>query len=360
MADQFELTPTSSRSATVSDVILDPPGNGPPPKTRKIVRAMIVDNAHHDAEANVNITIMHQRQKPGTYEWEDADSFNLATLKAGEEVRLRLGAYETRQLYETLDRLYRVGAAGVPTTRKELAVVDKETAALVEHLDTDSWKAILTLRPDLALAVALKQQYETRRQAVEEFGHHFWCGDWTEPDWQRFFERNTWILGQGLAYQFLHVIEAQAAVGGTTLTGSGGQVVDYLLATSAAVRFTVLVDIKTPETPLVSSRPYRNKVYKLGDDLVGGVSQLQSYRRTWAIEGSRQDENRRQLEGSNTFTYEPKAILVIGRTDSLEDDQNRRATLELFRRSLHAPEVVTFDELLERAEYWVKVSSEAE
>ena len=80
------------------------------------------------------------------------------------------------------------------------------------------------------------------------------------------------------------------------------------------------------------------------------MSQLQSNCRTWVVEGSRQDENREVLRQAGIETCEPKGILVIGNTEQLDGDINRRMTFELFRRNLHNPEVITYDELLSRAE----------
>ena len=70
---------------------------------------------------------------------------------------------------------------------------------------------------------------------------------------------------------------------------------DMLMATVPQARFTVLVDIKTPSTELIGAK-YRNRVYSLGKELVGGVSQLQSYCRAWVVEGSRQEDTIAELE----------------------------------------------------------------
>ena len=361
----YDVRPSSRNSAFVDDIVLDPPSDEAKQTTRKILRANIVNNVH-DADQSVNITIMHQRKKAGSKEWSDASSFSLASLKGGEEIRLHLGAYETQQLYRRLQELYEVGSVGIPRLRRELAVVDKQDTTilkgddrklvdLLSDISPETLTRILEQKPDLALALSLSKQHEVRLQAVNEFQHHYDEEDWSEPQWQSFFERNEWILGHGLAYQFLDQVQPQATVGGITMSGTGAQRTDYLLATTATVRFTVLVDIKRPDSELIVDKRYRNKVYELGHELVGGVTQLQSYRRTWTIEGSRQDENREYLDSIGVYTYEPKSILVIGNTKSLQENPNKRSTFEMFRRNLREPEIITFDELLERAQYWIKI-----
>jgi hypothetical protein len=80
------------------------------------------------------------------------------------------------------------------------------------------------------------------------------------------------------------------------------------MATEAQARFTVLVEIKKPGSSLLG-KEYRNKVYKLGADLTGGVAGLQSNRRTWVVEGSRQDENREALKKKRFSPLSQKALL---------------------------------------------------
>jgi len=80
------------------------------------------------------------------------------------------------------------------------------------------------------------------------------------------------------------------------------------------------------------------------------VSQLQTNCRTWETEGSRSSGNRELLERQACYTIQPKGILIIGHTGQLNEDA-KRTTFDLFRRSLQNPEVITFDELLGRAEH---------
>ncbi|MDQ3174758.1 MAG: DUF4263 domain-containing protein [Acidobacteriota bacterium] len=53
------------------------------------------------------------------------------------------------------------------------------------------------------------------------------------------------------------------------------------------------------------------------------------------------------------FTVQPKGILVIGHTNQLTD-VSKRNTFELFRRNVLNPEILTFDELHERAKFIVE------
>ena len=114
----------------------------------------------------------------------------------------------------------------------------------------------------------------------------------------------------------------------------------------------MLVEIKRPATQLLGTRSYRNGACELGAELTGGVSQIQANCSKWEKEGSQTEENREALSYRSTFTIQPKGILVIGHTEQL-NQISKRNTFELFRRNTVNPEILTFDELYERAKFIV-------
>ncbi len=83
--------------------------------------------------------------------------------------------------------------------------------------------------------------------------------------------------------------------GGMAVTGKGAQKGDFLQRTEAEIKFTVLVEIKKPDTPLLGKEEYRNGAHELGKDLTGGVSQVQANCQKWEKEGSESEENRCNL-----------------------------------------------------------------
>jgi Shedu protein SduA, C-terminal len=73
----------------------------------------------------------------------------------------------------------------------------------------------------------------------------------------------------------------------------------------------------------------------------------------WDKEGSQSESNREILLKEQTFTVQPKGILVIGDTRQLSEI-SKRNSFELFRRNIVNPEIITFDELFERARFIVQ------
>lgn len=227
--------------------------------------------------------------------------------------------------------------------------------ALSQLLGDDLWKTLEEGGAKLPEMLAHRRVWHHRRQDWEQFRDHLRADDWTETEWEDFFKQRTWIFGYGLNYQFLHCLQKEPYLGGKDITGTGGQKSDFLMTTAAKVRFTVLVEIKTPSADLTLRQKYRNRTHKLGDDLTNGVAQLQQQRWSWEVVDSRLDQNRDLLEGKRIFTHEPKGILVIGNLASLQDSRDRLYTFESFRRNLWQPEILTYDELLNRAEHIVMV-----
>jgi hypothetical protein len=87
--------------------------------------------------------------------------------------------------------------------------------------------------------------------------------------------------------------------GGTNFTGKGAQRGDYLTNTTAAVKFIVLVEIKTQIPQLLSfvngkNKELRNDVWLLSGELFGAVSQIQVNAKTW----NRNSQEKRKCENT--------------------------------------------------------------
>lgn len=177
--------------------------------------------------------------------------------------------------------------------------------------------------------------------------------DWDEPRWQKFYEENTWIFGYGLDYRFLSILQREAAVSDTDLDGSNTVNGDFLLGSTD---FTVLVELKRPDTPLFSSSKNRSQSWKLSTELVDSISQILAQKASWEIKSNQTnyDENGNIIEQK---TNDPKSILIIGSNDCFRDNPRdkdiKQRSFELFRRDSRNVEIITYDELYERAYFIV-------
>ena len=72
--------------------------------------------------------------------------------------------------------------------------------------------------------------------------------------------------------------------------------------------------------------------------------------RTWEVEGSQTESNRGRLERDGIYTVHPRSLLIYGTTSQL-DTLERRNCFEIFRGQLKNTEILTYDELLNRARF---------
>ena len=235
-------------------------------------------------------------------------------------------------------------------------------AALTKHAP-ETVTAVLRLlsaHQGLRFSEADADEVLRRRARLQEFRHGL-HEKWGESLWKEFFDRNKWIFGYGLDYRILRIEHSQAHVSGTGLSGTGEKIPDYAVSTSGDARFMVFVEIKTAETPLLAgSRPQRNGAWKLSRQLVDGLTQVQACIHEWNSHGSKQDDNIEELRIKNIRSIQPKAILVIGCLAEIKETLTKISTFELFRQSLHGVEIITFDELYERAKFIVEHTSESD
>jgi len=235
-------------------------------------------------------------------------------------------------------------------------------------------RAILNKNPELFRQLAQTEELTRdliavgyRRKQLNRFRAMMADPSIDEPTWQAFFEENTWIFGYGLSYQFLSSLDGKSleqTVRGTDIEG-GGKRVDALMKTRGRINSLCFVEIKKHTTPLIS-REYRTGAWAPHYELAGGVAQVQNTVHT-ALENLARAFRPRHEDGGRTgevlYNIQPRSCLVIGNLadfygeHGLDEDKHR--SFELFRRNITSPEIITFDELLERAQFIVERAQDA-
>ena len=185
-----------------------------------------------------------------------------------------------------------------------------------------------------------------------------------EAVWQYFFERNPWIFGYGLNYIFTSQLDdkklEQVAAGYTF--NQPGKRIDALMKTRGLISTLCFVEIKTHKTELLHHKaPYRVGSWAISYELAGAVAQTQKTVQ-YAIE---QIQTHIQIiddsgnpTGEALYLYQPKSFVVIGSLDEFVTEKGindqKFSSFELFRRNTVNPEIITFDELFERAKFIVQ------
>lgn len=184
------------------------------------------------------------------------------------------------------------------------------------------------------------------------------CGN--EKLWQQFFEKNQWVFGYGLGYVFLTGLEdkkLEQVVQGYDIS-SRGKRVDAMMKTRGYISNICFVEIKTHITKLLEDTAYRPGCFAPSKELSGAITQVQGS--VASAVKSLSDKltityNSGNPTGEEIYNYNPKSFLVIGSLDEFSTDKGinleKFRSFELFRKSLIYPEIITFDELYERAKF---------
>ncbi|MEZ8842274.1 Shedu immune nuclease family protein, partial [Vibrio splendidus] len=211
-------------------------------------------------------------------------------------------------------------------------------------------------KPKRAIAIT---EIRSRRESLSEYEDMLNNADsYVEADWQRFFEANEWIFGYGLAYKYIEILQREAHISRSDLNGSNDVISDFLLSDS---RFTKIVELKTPKTSLFENRRNRADSWRLSTALTDAVSQILAQKANWELEGANTNYT---SEGNliHEGAFDVECILVIGSHSSIDGTDRQKLmkskTFELYRRNLRSIEILTYDELFERAKYIVEGSSE--
>lgn len=285
-------------------------------------------------------------------------------IEVGDGVKIKLSNSAVAKLVDSISKFNEIRSEGGIATgiqkyslvgQNDLVISDENVAKIVQNmLENNSvtyfWSTLSSESPDTATALAASRIQQMRRESLAKFQELMINDETSETNWQTFFETNKWVFGLGLRYQILKVNQAQPHYGGGAVDGKGGQIGDFLAHSQAKAKYTCLVEIKKHSTNLLGKR-YRNGAYPASEELSGAIAQVQANCAKWEIEGSRSDENRDKM--GNIHTVQPKGLVVIGNTAELEGDIGKWSSFERFRRNTLNPEIITFDELLERAKFIV-------
>ncbi|QDC37278.1 Shedu immune nuclease family protein [Sphingobium fuliginis] len=159
-----------------------------------------------------------------------------------------------------------------------------------------------------------------------------------EAFWQRFFADNPFILRLAFGLP-IAIFGEQVAVGGTKFDGSGGKIADYVVRAGHFGNLAI-VEIKTPQTPLLEGRTYRGEVHAPTKQLSGAITQVldQRYQLQTSI------DHRKVSSGVyDVFSFAMQGLVIAGRDPTAPAE---RKSFELLRNGLKDVTVVTFDELL--------------
>lgn len=338
------------------------------------IRDEIVLRHKNDAKTNIRATFFEDDRHIKVL---TIQGYTIATDKPHNASFSFVGA-EISKLLEFIANIHSYGfktTGSINITDEELrriALSNRQARSLVEdneELIAEILRSSVTKQDIVSVGYRKKQldvfgSLLTDSSFFESLKARKQCTD--EGLWQQFFQRNPWIFGYGLSYIYLSSLndkKLEQIVQGHHV-GQPGKRADALLKTKGIISSLCFVEIKTHNTPLLSSRPYRAGCWAPSGEMAGAISQSQG------TVASAMDTIRGQLvvkdskgfpTGEEAFNFSPKAYLVIGNLSEFVGDhginQEQYRAFELLRRNTSTPEILTFDELFERAKFIVDTSA---
>jgi len=330
---------------------------------RLVFKPLLVDNPQDD-NARVKGTFCYQR-KSRTRAWEDVETIPLSSLRAGQGVKLDLHSGEILRLYRGLQILYDSAAQdGVQTgvhsyIRADRGTLLREIADSLEQGDANeevtgvflNWmqssrEALSRLDGRTLMSFDAVIGAARLTQFIEHATANLSNGD--ESYWQALLLTEPWAISQIYATPMV-IVRDQAYVGGKSIDNRGGSIVDYMYRNALSDN-SLIVELKTPVTRLLTRQEYRNGVYGPSADLGGGTQQLLHARQT--LQEDYLTLTRGQAAGFRVFGT--RALLVIGTLPSAADEAGLRS-FEIYRNSHRGLDIVTFDELIKKAQLLLDV-----
>lgn len=250
---------------------------------------------------------------------------------------------------------------------RKIALTSQQAKQLVtenEELVVEALRNSVT-KSDLVAIGYRKKQLEVFARLLEDeeyfadLKRRKSCRD--EALWQMFFEANPWIFGYGLSYIYSSGLDdrkLEQVVHGYRV-GQSGKRVDALLRSRAIASTLCFVEIKTHKTELLDVQ-YRGGCWSPSRDLTGAISQVLgtvSYASETIFGKLRMVDKDGFPTQEEAFNFSPKSFVVVGSLSEFTGEHGvneaKLRSFELYRRNLHQPEIVTFDELYERARHIV-------
>jgi len=182
-----------------------------------------------------------------------------------------------------------------------------------------------------------------------------------EVVWHFFLKNNTWLLGLNLDIRFIDDFVDEGSIGNPSTENQGNAKVDLI----GLCDYTVLVELKTASTSLftqVKTKDARTNTWSFTPEFIEGFSQCLAQKFEWDKTSEIKDLIRAdEILSKNEYrTIDPKTVYIVGnkkkeipKDSNNKDIINKRDTFERFRRNNRNIEIITSDELYERAKFIV-------
>jgi hypothetical protein len=235
----------------------------------------------------------------------------------------------------------------------------KELLKISELKDKDIGNLVFEHRKEniKAFYYLLKNKTITEKESILLYSEKYNLKG-EEAVWHHFLKMHDWILGLNVDIKFIRDFYDEQKVGTENSKGSTSPKTDLLGISD----YTTLIELKHSNTKIFKSTKSRANTWDFSTDFIEGVSQCLgqkfSLEKSFETKVFLNDKNER-LDKNKHKTIDPKTVFIIGNRkkefphDSLDEHFIKSETFERFRRNNRNLEIVTYDELFERAYHMI-------
>lgn len=289
------------------------------------------DNSNTETSKNKVIVGIDDGDLPVKF-WE------MINFLSGYKDLIELGEFENKYRVISTDQL--LNTLSSYGTDKQLKTIKK----CLQKNDNITYKQIETLLDT------------SKIKSLQEFKKLLDDDSTSENEWQKFFDANQWIFaGISLKLFFQKDIIPQADIGTSDTRGKGSPISDILCID----KYITLVELKKHTTPIFTNirrNTARANTWSFSPEFIDGISQCLAQKQVLIENYKIKNFVNKNGKRVKAEAIDPKVIFIIGRYDiEISDDENniddkvKADTFERYRRDCRNVEIITYDELYERA-----------
>ncbi|MEQ9408455.1 MAG: DUF4263 domain-containing protein [Fuerstiella sp.] len=328
-----KITTTSRDSATVEPFELRS-GN----TARLVFKPELVNNRDDEAKPVRGDLLWQRRSRTEKGEdWVDENHLKLSQMTAGSGIKLELRTEELYLLTQIVRGLYGVfwkNGNRLPKNGDEFELADfAQAAKKLDSLGNVAELLKITGEEDFLALLSLLSKGENSKDVIEAISKlnigdlselnslagigllkqalNRWQqnqGNSDEKFWQAELTSYSFVLSQAFSSPVI-LIQKEAYLGGKSIHNKGGKVTDFLLKNSLTDHVLV-VEIKTPETPLPERSEYRQGVFAPSKELGGVVTQAAKQRQELSQNFNALRTATKDATDENIRLAEPKCLVI--------------------------------------------------
>lgn len=175
-----------------------------------------------------------------------------------------------------------------------------------------------------------------------------------EVIWHHFFKENDWIIGLNVDIKFIRDFLSEQKIGTENSQGKGSPKLDLL----GISYFTTLIELKTSNSKIFKSNKgsnSRTNTWDFTSEFIEAYSQTLSQRTEIHKNKEIIDEDGIKVDTDVFRILDPKSVLIFGNRNvefphnRVSENSIKSDCFERFRRDIRNVEIITYDELFERA-----------